>query len=321
MNALVSLCVPVYNVAPHIEQCVQSLMQQTYDNIEYIFVDDCSTDNSVALLQTVVGAYPQRQPNVHILHNDRNHGLAYTRRASIEAAKGEFILCMDSDDYLSLNTVERLCSACDSEDCDIVFGGLVKENGSSTRTSSLAFLRSYDSLLTAVLEGSIGNLCGNLIRRSLFDLPLVHFAPEGLDYMEDRSVMLSLSYTARRFSIMDEPLYHYVQHSGSVSAGKNDKHFQCLIRYWQLADAYLAQIGQTDHYRTLTNIQKLTDKVHLLHFCNEISLCRKYADLFPEAEAQHPKLQLSRGKRLTRFLAKHHLWGFMRLYKHYVSQR
>lgn len=321
MNALVSICVPVYNVAPYIERCVQSLMQQTYDNLEYIFVDDCSTDQSVSLLQAVIAAYPQRQPHVRILHNDRNHGLAYTRRVSIEAAKGEFVLCVDSDDYIDPNTVERLCQGVQTADCDIVFGGYVKQCGQQQELVTFSHLKQCDSLLTALLEDNICNIWGNLIRRSLFDLPLVHFAPEGQDYMEDRTVMLYLSHVARQYNVVDEPLYHYIQHDGSVSAGKTDKHFRCLIRYWELADAYLAEIGLTDRYRVLTDRQKLTDKAHLLLFCNDVAICRKYAGLFPEAEANHPKLQLSRGKRLTRFLVRHQLWGLMRLYKHYIRQQ
>lgn len=321
MNALISICVPVYNVAPYIERCMHSLMQQTYKNIEYIFVDDCSTDNSIALLQAVAYGYPERQSAVRVLRNDRNHGLAYTRRVSIQAAKGDYVLCVDSDDYIEPDTVQQLYEAVNSPDCDIVIGAYVCEKGEERQIVKFSFLTEYDSLFPALIENRIGNIWGNLIRRSLFSQPSVRFAPDGQDYMEDRTAMLYLTDAARGFNVIDVPLYHYVQHKDSISNNKTDKHFRGLICYWELADEYLAQHGLTEQYRAITDREKLTDKVHLLHFCKDVSVCQRYANLYAEAEAHQPTLQLSGGKRLTRFLTNHHLWLIMHLYKWYMELR
>ena len=305
MLPLISICVPVYNVAPFIERCVRSLLEQTYENLEFVFVNDGSTDNSVALLEAVAAEYPGRQNRVRILHNDRNHGLAYTRRASIEAAQGEFVLCVDSDDWVEPNIVERLYNACDSAECDLVIG----------------WPSEIMDLVRSTLESQTSNIWGNLIRRSLFANPSVHFAPEGLDYMEDRLVMMYLSGAARHFNLVPEQLYHYMPRENSVSADKNDKHFRCLIQYWQLADQFLEEHRLVDTYRAVIDRQKIVDKVHLLHFCKDFSVCRRYADLFTQEELQRPSLQLSKGKCLTHFFAKHHLWTLWRIYKFTQSVR
>lgn len=313
MKPLISICVPVYNVAAYIERCAHSLLQQTYEPLEFVFVNDASTDDSVALLQAVIARYPDRASQVRILHNDRNHGLAYTRRASIEAAQGEFVLCVDSDDYVETDIVERLYAQVDSDECDMVI--CIQNQPKEEK------LLPEEDLMAAALENRLVPLWGKLIRRSLFDLPSVHFAPEGLDYMEDRMLLLYLCGVVRHVAFVNEPLYHYVLRENSVSADKNDKHFRCLIQYWQLADRYLAEQQLTETYRAVTDRQKISDKIHLLHFCNDFSLCRRYADLFKQEELQRPSLQLSKGKRLTRFFAEHHCWCLWRLYKSVQTSR
>ena len=80
----VTICVPVYGVEKFIERCARSLFEQTYDALDYVFVDDCSKDRSIAVLQQVVEAYPQRKPFVGIVAHERNRGLAAARRTAVE---------------------------------------------------------------------------------------------------------------------------------------------------------------------------------------------------------------------------------------------
>ena len=102
----VSLLVPVYGVEKYIRQCSRTLFGQTYDDIEYVFVDDCSPDNSVAVIRQVLAEYPHREQQVRIVRHDHNRGLGAARKTALEAATGDFVLNVDSDDYLSLDAVE-----------------------------------------------------------------------------------------------------------------------------------------------------------------------------------------------------------------------
>lgn len=313
MQPLVSICVPVYNVEPYIARCVCSLMEQSYENLEFVFVNDCSTDDSIALLQTIADEYPERKEHIRILHNECNRGLAYTRCVSIENAEGEYIVCVDSDDYIEKDCVEKLCSQL-APDCDLVIGGYRDETETRSEIKE-ALPVAHEDLLLAALEDRICRLAGKLIRRSL----ITQFAPEGMNYLEDRIVLLYICGKIRKAAVVNEPLYHYALRRDSVSGHKSSLHFQCLIQYWQLADKYLAERHLTGHYQLATDRQKTSDKYHLLHFCPDVSVCRQYADLFPEVEERNIPLSLPRGKQLTRFLTKRHLWLLLRCYKSFIA--
>jgi len=96
---LVSVIVPIYNVEGYIEKCVRTLFEQTYQNIEYIFVDDCSPDNSVNILEIVLEEYPDRKNQVHIVRHEINKGSASSRNTGLDLVNGEYIMFADSDDY------------------------------------------------------------------------------------------------------------------------------------------------------------------------------------------------------------------------------
>lgn len=87
----VSVIVPVYKVEKYIERCARSLFNQTLDDIEYIFVDDCSPDRSIEILNQVIGDYPRRKDQVQIIHHASNQGLALARQTGLKAATGEYI--------------------------------------------------------------------------------------------------------------------------------------------------------------------------------------------------------------------------------------
>ena len=96
-----SVVVPFYNAERHIGDCVHSLMRQSLSGgIEFIFVNDSSTDASEAVLQAVVSSYPQRRDQVTVLRNDINRGSAYSRQRGVDAASGEFVIYCDADDWV-----------------------------------------------------------------------------------------------------------------------------------------------------------------------------------------------------------------------------
>ena len=78
---LVSICVPVYGVETYIEQCAISLFEQTYQNIEYIFVNDCTPDKSIEILKSVINRYPNKKSSIHILSHEKNKGLGAARNS------------------------------------------------------------------------------------------------------------------------------------------------------------------------------------------------------------------------------------------------
>lgn len=102
-SPLISVIVPVYNVAPYLHRCIDSLINQTYQNIELIFIDDGSTDDSAKILAD----YKQRDSRITVFHQE-NGGLSNARNAGIVGSKGAFITFVDSDDYVSSDYISYL---------------------------------------------------------------------------------------------------------------------------------------------------------------------------------------------------------------------
>lgn len=105
---LVSILIPVYNVEAYIERCARSAFEQSYQNLEFIFVDDATPDASIQVLQRVIADYPDRCDSIKILHHERNRGLAAARNTAIAACHGDFVMHVDSDDWLEPEAAELL---------------------------------------------------------------------------------------------------------------------------------------------------------------------------------------------------------------------
>lgn len=117
----VSICVPVYGVENYIERCARSVFEQSYDNIEFVFVNDQTPDRSWDVLQSVIEDYPERKPQVVTYTHDINRGLAEVRNTAVRIASGDYILWVDSDDYIENNAVEECVKCASKEKSDIVF--------------------------------------------------------------------------------------------------------------------------------------------------------------------------------------------------------
>lgn len=116
----ISVVVPVYNVAPYLARCLDSLVGQTMSDIEIICIDDKSTDNSLEILQEYENKYPQ----IHVIALDKNSGVATARNAGIDAARGEYLGFVDSDDYIDADFYEKLYATAKKENADMVRGNL-----------------------------------------------------------------------------------------------------------------------------------------------------------------------------------------------------
>ena len=111
---LVSIIVPIYNVADYIEKCLLSVLNQTYRNIEVVLVNDCTPDNSIEVVQIILEGY-KADRQIQILHHTINRGLSAARNTGIDAAKGEYIFFLDSDDWISEDCIERMLQLAASE--------------------------------------------------------------------------------------------------------------------------------------------------------------------------------------------------------------
>lgn len=204
----VSVIVPIYNVEKYIERCAISLFEQTLDDIEYIFVNDCTPDNSIYILESVIQKYPKRIDQIKIIQMDKNSGQALARNTGFANATGDFVIHCDSDDWIEANMYKELYTKAINSKADIVVCDFFHE------TNYGAEIEHYESIYNPFecLEYSKRpvwwTLWNRLVRRDLIDNSGISFVPE-INYFEDMCYMMRLYYYATKIEYIDIPLYHY----------------------------------------------------------------------------------------------------------------
>ena len=108
MNKLISVIVPVYNTAPYLERCVNSILAQTYAHIEIILINDGSTDNSMEIIENLA----TNNKNIKYFNLENNYGLSYARNIGIESSEGDYIGFVDSDDWIEITMYENYSMQC-----------------------------------------------------------------------------------------------------------------------------------------------------------------------------------------------------------------
>ncbi len=205
----ISILVPIYNVECYIERCARSLFEQTYPDIEFIFVDDCSTDNSMTLLSRVIDDYPQRKEHITIIKHNKNRGLSAARNTAVDSCNSDFLLHVDSDDYIEPNAVELLIEKQKNTDADIVTGQALLHNETSIFLMERPqFINKKDFVADMVKPSLHHTIWGRLIRTSLYKDNQIQ-AMEGVNIGEDLQVMSQLSYFANKVESVWSVIYHY----------------------------------------------------------------------------------------------------------------
>lgn len=207
----VSILVPVYNVSSFIERCAISVFEQSYNNIEYIFINDCTADDSIEILNKVITRYPNRSKYVKIINHVSNKGLAAARNTGVENATGEYLLHVDSDDFVEKDAIESLVSLAIKENADLVMSDFYIDWFNRQKIGIQIFdsdpIKFVNLLVSSQATPSVWN---KLIRTSLYkDYGVQNI--EGINYGEDFYIMPQLVSNANRLSKIDKPLYHYMQ--------------------------------------------------------------------------------------------------------------
>lgn len=200
----VSLIIPVYNVSEYLLECVDSVMNQTYENVEYIFVEDCSKDNSREILATIKDLYPNK--DIKILYNEVNKGLSYTRNRGLDIASGDYISFVDSDDLVEPNFLESIITSMEKYNTSIGMCSLDRfiKTPKIKDKNGLDSVEDYSSKPSEVKE-IFGSCWNKIYKRELIgDMRF----PEGL-YYEDFPFMYPLIIKAGKVSNTSDVLYHY----------------------------------------------------------------------------------------------------------------
>lgn len=216
---LVSVIVPVYNVEQYIDDCLNSIRQQSYSNLEIIIVEDCSTDNSNAAIKTHL-----EDKRVKVIHHEVNSGLSAARNTGIDAATGEFIMFVDSDDLIDSNLVQ-LCvqSAVESKAEVVLFHEKPFNDGTDisrldkpySNKAHFKFVKPEDYFKYQHFAW-LKFIKADLIHNNSLKFPVGY-------YYEDWPFHWELGFIAPSMVEIDNGVYHYRQRKNSITASKDLK--------------------------------------------------------------------------------------------------
>lgn len=211
----VSVIIPVYGVEKYIERCARSLFEQTLDDIEYLFIDDCTPDKSVEILKRVLEEYPHRKSQVVIHRMEQNSGQAKVREWGMRNARGEYVIHCDSDDWVETDMYRIMYEDAKRTDADIVMCGYKATDGVKVfkecyhqQTNKAKLL---SSLLTLHESWSVWN---KMCKRSLYDSDIVY---PTLAMGEDMVLTTQMVLNAHRIAVVNKALYNYFYNPNSIT--------------------------------------------------------------------------------------------------------
>ena len=215
MEPLISVIIPVYKVESYLRQCVDSVLRQTYKNLEIILVDDGSPDNC----GIICDEYKEKDNRIKVIHK-QNGGLSDARNAGLRIMTGSYVAFVDSDDWIESIMYETLLSNLLVYDADISYGGVIDEIETNGKTTPLrqsdygadAFSESREQAMLRFFNGPWA-AWDKLYRAELFQT--IRF-PVG-EINEDEAIALHLIDLSRRVCYCNKPLYHYLRRVGSIT--------------------------------------------------------------------------------------------------------
>lgn len=242
MMPLISVIVPVYNVARFLKKCVQSILSQTFTDFELLLIDDGSTDDS----RLICDDYQKKDDRIKVVHKI-NGGLSSARNAGLDLAKGNYVCFIDSDDFVHVNFLERLYNSIKDNDsdiscCNFAFTNEEGEILSVQNKNCLFSSRTYDKNKISKIAFDKNRISfvitvNKLYKRKLFDN--IRF-PLGRLH-EDEWVVHRIFGEAKSISTIEDVLYYYVQREGSIVHYKNNvRPLKSRIdAYYALLDRYI----------------------------------------------------------------------------------
>jgi len=312
---LVSVLIPVYNVENYIDRCVRSLFEQTYQNIEYIFVDDCSTDNSINILQKILEEYPDRKIQTQIITHKKNKGSATARNSGLNLAKGKYLMFADSDDYTDKHWVEYLLNHAENTKSDIVFCDYYDVyDSTATHVNQPKREKPIDYIQNMY---STGNLWSKIYKKKLFEENSIKF-PDGLDVMEDYRTNIKLFYFAKNIEHIPKPLYYYVRTRNESLTGHNHKKSLSIntdmIENIKVVESFCIEKNIIHELELELGLLKIVSKNNILINSNSVKTLKTWKNIFPESNKYLLKSNLPSYYKIVAISSIYNIWVIPRIW-------
>ena len=299
----VSVLIPIYNVESVFARCLDAVFSQTYGDIDYVFVNDCTPDNSMAVLARKCEQYPHRAASVRIITNSTNQGIAQVRNTLLDNAQGDYVLFVDSDDWIEPDMVELLVGEAVAKNADVVGCDYYEDRPGGSAIVAQDYPREHTEAMKAMTLLKIkGVLWKLLVRRSVLVECQLRVA-RGIDFGEDYIFCCKLFYYARSFASVKKALYHYVQYdSNNYCSMDIDKRIDSFAKAIAEVERFYRQHGVYDSLEKELTIRKFLNKSQYVLDKKSRNI-RKWCRLFPESNGTWRELNYSMGNRIRFFMA------------------
>ena len=222
MKYEVTIGIPVYKAVDYIEKTMESALNQTYDSIEYLVVDDCGNDGTIKIVEHLQNEHP-RSKDIHILYNKQNLGVGKTRNIILEQAKGKYLYFLDSDDIMEPDAIEKMMLAAHKYQAEVVYGSWIRVDNvyyspyQKSIYPNLQLLLPDELALYAFKNYSSFRIsvCNALFSINLIRSNHLHFIDT--IYWEDLAFTYDLVPKVNRAVLLSDITYHYICRPGSLS--------------------------------------------------------------------------------------------------------
>lgn len=267
---LISIIVPVYNIEQYIEKCILSIINQTYNNLQIILVDDGSTDCS----GQICDVYMEKDQRIQVIHQ-KNAGLVCARKAGLKKAEGEFIGFVDGDDYIDPNMYFEMLQDMLLNDVDFVHTGYLEERNSSVKlradfesgvydigNAKIDFLREY--ILEASSDKSLSySIWSKLFKRELIER-CYQKVPNEQSYGEDLLTLVFCIFECNRIYLKKKAYYHYIYRNDSMT------NMGWLPVALKTGDLYKCLKSQLENYKCSAELESSLNKWFQLHIIENV---------------------------------------------------
>ena len=290
-KAKVSVLVPFYNVEKYVGRCVESLFSQTYSNIEYVFVNDCTPDNSMDIINEYIDKFNVRNKCV-IINHEVNIGISASRNDCLDNATGDYILFIDSDDYIDKDMVELLVKAAIENNADISGCGYIEEYKDHSVEMPQRYTNDHTEMMRAITVLTIkGVMWKLLIRRSVVEENQVRFIPDNT-MVDDYLFCCQVFFYAKSFASVDKCMYHYIQYNPNNYSKTREFNITSQAKAIVKTEEFYKENGVYELVKDELLQRKFISKLPLLlnKNCYNVKLWR---ELFPESNNIWKKMNFS----------------------------
>lgn len=286
----ITVIVPIYKVEAFIDRCVRSLFEQTLDGVEYLFIDDCTPDRSVEILKELIDEYYRRIVDkdwiVKIERMPYNSGISTVRRHGMKMATGDYVIHIDSDDWIEDNMLSDMWHVAMEGDLDVVICDIKIVGKSGIKYLKGLKSDSVDLFIKDMLMNkSPWALANKLFRREIYAGNEIMYPHDGMNLGEDMVLVVEQMYYCLKIGYINKAYYNYFENSTSITHPKGEEdiirhHFQWVENVRTL-DAFF-RMHNDGRWQKEIVYQKYKGKMGMLNRINISKYYKLWMPYFPE---------------------------------------